>query len=100
MDKYWEEVMKSYLKCSNAGDLNVDLPNLFCSKLCLSPSNDHKNNFKDYGDFAEEHKEYDSSYSQGDDTQSNDVTSWSELQKRRPHRVFSSSWPYWDSSHQ
>ena len=72
----------------DAGDLNVDLPNLFCSKLCLSPSNYHKNNFKDYGDFAEEHKEYDSSYSQEDDTQSNDVTSWSELQKRRPIESF------------
>ena len=83
MDKYWEEDMKSFSNCSNAGELNIDLPNLFCSKLCLSSSNDHTNSLKDYGDFAEENKQDDSSHSQHDDTQPNDVTSWSELQKRR-----------------
>ena len=77
MDKYWEQDMKSYSNCSNAGEINVDLPNLFCSKLCLSPSNQHINNLKDYGNFAEENKQYDSSDSQHDDTQPNDVTSWS-----------------------
>ena len=69
--------MKSYSNCSNAGEINIDLPNLFCSMLCLSPSNDHINNLKGYGDFAEENKQYDSSHSQHDDTQLNDVTSWS-----------------------
>ena len=52
MDKYCEEDMKSFLNCSNTGKLNIDLPNLFSSKLCLSPSSDHINNLKDYGDFA------------------------------------------------
>ena len=61
MDKYWEEDMRSYSNCSNAGKINIDLPNLFCSELCLSPSNDQINNLKDYGDFAEENKQYDSS---------------------------------------
>ena len=77
--------MKSYSNCSNAGEINIDLPDLFCSKLCLSPSNDHISNLKDYGDFAEENKQYDSSHShsQHDHTQPNHVTSWSELQKRR-----------------
>ena len=37
--------------------------------MCLSPSNHHVNNLKDYGDFAEENKQYDSSHSQHDDTQ-------------------------------
>ena len=83
MDKYWEQDMKSNLNCSNAGEINIDLPNLFFSKLCLSPINDHINNLKDYADFAEENKQYDSSHSPHDDTQPNDVTSWSELQKRR-----------------
>ena len=46
-------------------------------------SNDNINNLKDYGDFAEENKQYDSSDSQHDDTQPNHVTSWSELHKRR-----------------
>ena len=83
MDKYCEEDMKSFSNCSNAGELNIDLPNLFISKLCLSPSNDHINNLKDYGDFAEQNKQYDRSHSQHDDTQPNDVTSWSELETRR-----------------
>ena len=83
MDKYCEEDMKSFSNCSNAGELNIDLPNLFSSKLCLSASNDHINNLKDYGDFAEENKQNDSSDYQDDDTQPNDVTSWSELEKRR-----------------
>ena len=69
--------MKSYSNCSNAGEINIDLPNLFWSKLCLSPSNDHINNLKDYGDTAEENKQYHSSDSQHDDTQHNHVTSWS-----------------------
>ena len=51
--------MKSYSNCSNAGEINIDLPNLFSSKLCLSPSNDHINNLQGYGDFAEENKQYD-----------------------------------------
>ena len=83
MEKYWEEDMKSYSNCFNAGELNIDLPNLFWSKLCLSSSKDSKNNLKDYGDFAEENKQYDSSHSQHDDTQPNDLTSWSEFEKRR-----------------
>ena len=79
MKKYWKEYMKSYSNCSNAGEINLDLPNLFCSKLCLSPSNDNINNLKSYGDFAKENKQYDSSHSQHDDTQPNDVTSWSQF---------------------
>ena len=75
--------MKSYSNCSNAGEISIDLPNLFSSKLCLSPNNHHINNLKDYGDFAEESKQYHSCDSQHDDTQLNDVTSWSELQKSR-----------------
>ena len=88
MDKYWEEDMKSYSNCSNAREINIDLSNLFCSKLCLFPSNDQINNLKYYEDFADENKQYDSSDSQDDDTQPNDVTSWSELEKRR--LIFSS----------
>ena len=80
--------MKSYSNCYNAGEINIDLSNLFCSKLCLSPSNDNIDNLKDYGDFAEENKQYDSSHSQHDDTQPNHVTSWSELQKRRHYEFF------------
>ena len=75
--------MKSYSNCSNAGEINIDLSNLFCLKLCLSPCNDHINNLKDYGDFAEDNKQDDSSHSQHDHTQPYDVTSWSELEKRR-----------------
>ena len=67
--------MKSYSNCFKAGEINIELSNLFCSKLCLSPSNHHINNLKDYGDFAEENKQYDSRDSQDDDTQPNDVTS-------------------------
>ena len=51
MDKYWEQDMKSYSNWSNAGEINIDLPYLFSSKLCLSPSNDHINNLKDYREF-------------------------------------------------
>ena len=80
--------MKSYSNCSSAGEINIDLPHLFCSKLCLSPSNDHINNFKDYGDFAEENKQYESSHSQHDDTQPNDVTSWSELEIEDSSHLF------------
>ena len=83
MDKYSEENMKSYSNCSNAGEINIDLHNLFRSKLCLSPSNDHMNNLKDYWDFAEENKQYFSYENQHDTTQLNDVTSWSELETRR-----------------
>ena len=100
MDKYWEEDMKSDSNCSNAGKINADLPNLFSSKLCLSPINDHINNLKDYGDFAGENKQYDSSDTQHDHTQPNDVTSWSQLEKKKTHWDFSSSWPHWDASHQ
>ena len=82
MEKYWKEDIKSYPNCSNAGEINRDLPNLFCLKLFLSPSNDHINNLKDYWDFAEENKQYYSSGSQDYDTQPNDVTSWSELEQR------------------
>ena len=80
--------MKSYSNCSNAGEINIDLPYLFCYKLCLAPSNYHINNLKDYEYFAEENKQYDSSDSQHDDTQLNDVTSWSELEKRRLIETF------------
>ena len=83
--------MKSYSNCSNAGEINVDLPNLFCSKLCQSPSNDYINNLKDHGDFAEENKQYHSSHSQHDHTQPNHVTSWSQMKKNKTHRVFLSS---------
>ena len=83
MDKYWEQDMKSYSNCSNAGEINKDLPNLFWSKLCLSPSNLHVNNLKDYGDFEEENKQYDRSGCQDCDAQSNDVISCSEFQKIR-----------------
>ena len=51
--------------------------------LYLSLSNDHINNLLDYGDFAEENKQYDSSDSLHEITQPNDATSWSELEKRR-----------------
>ena len=68
--------MKPYSNCSNAGEINIDLPNLFCSKLCLSLNNKHINNFKDHGDFSEENKHDDSSDSKDDDIQPNDVTSW------------------------
>ena len=82
--------MKSYSNCSNAGEINIDLPNLFCSKFCLSPSNDHINNLKGYGDFAEESKQYDSSHIQHDNTQPNVATSWTELEKKKTHLIFSS----------
>ena len=75
--------MKSYSNCSNAGETNIDMPNLFSSKLFISPSNDHINSLKHYGDFAEENKQYDRSDCQHNDTQPNDVTSWSEFGKRR-----------------
>ena len=77
MNKYLDEDIKSYSSCSSAGEINIDLPNLFSSKLCLSPSNDNISNLKDYGDFAEEIKQHDSSHSQHDITQPNHVTSWS-----------------------
>ena len=80
--------MKSYSNCSNAGEINIDLHNLFSSKLCLSPSNDNISNIKDYGDFAEENKQYDSSHRQHDDTQPNHVTSWSELEKEDSSHLF------------
>ena len=69
--------MKSCSNCSNAIEISIDLPNLFSSKLCLSPSNDHINSLKGYGDFAEENKQDDSSDSQHNHTLPNDVTSWS-----------------------
>ena len=69
--------MKSYSNCSNAGELNIDLPNLFCSKYCLSPSNHHINNLKDFGDFAEDNKHYDSS-----DSQHDEITHLNDLQFR------------------
>ena len=83
--------MKSYSNCYNAGEINIDLPNLFNSKLCLSLSNHHINNLKDYGNFAEENKQYDSSDSKEINTQPHDVTSWSELEKKKTHLIFSSS---------
>ena len=52
MEKYSVEDKTIILKCSNAGETNIDLPNLFCFKLCLSPSNDSINNLKDYGDYV------------------------------------------------
>ena len=67
--------------CSNAGEISIDLPHLFWYKLCLSPSNDHIINLKDYGDFAEENKQDDSCDCQHDGSQSNDVISWSKLEK-------------------
>ena len=66
--------MKSYSNCSNAGEINIDLPNLFSLKQCLFPSSDNINNLKDDRDFAEKNKQYDSSDSQDDDTQPNHVT--------------------------
>ena len=42
---------------------------LIYSKLCLAPSNDHINSLKDYGDFAGESEQNDSSDSQQDATQ-------------------------------
>ena len=75
--------MKSCSNCSNAGEINIDLSNLFWSKLCLSPSNHHISNLEDYGDFVEDNKQYDSSHSQHDDTQPEDVTSWSELEENK-----------------
>ena len=82
MGKCWEVDMKSYSKCSNAIEINIDLPNLLWNKLCLSSSNDHINNLQGYGNFAEESKQNDRSDSHHDDTQPN-VASWSELEKRR-----------------
>ena len=73
--------MKSYSKFSNAGEMSINLPNIFSSKLCLSPSNDHINSLKDYGDFVEENKQYDSSDCQHDHTLLNITTSRSELKK-------------------
>ena len=60
--------MKSYSNYSNAGEINIDIHILFSSKLSLSPSNDNINNLKDYGNFAEENKQYDSSDSEHDHT--------------------------------
>ena len=94
MDKYWEEDMKSYSNYSNIREINIDLPNLFCFKLCLSPSNNHINNLKGYGDFAEENKQYDRSDSQHDDTQPNHATMLESIGKKKTHLIFSSSWPY------
>ena len=82
--------MKPYSNFSNTGEINIDLSNLFISMLCLSSSNDHINNLKDYRDFAEENKQYDSSHSQHEITQPKDDTSWSELEKKT-HLIFSSS---------
>ena len=84
--------MKSYSNCSNPREININLTYLFSLKLSLSPSNHNINNLKDYGDFAEENKQYDSSHSQHDDTQPNKVTSYSELQQqKKTHLIFSSS---------
>ena len=88
MGKYCEKNMKSYSNCFNAGEINIDLLNLFSSKLCQTPSNDHTNNLKDYGDFAEESKQCDSSHSQNDGIQPNDVTIWSELEKEDSLSLF------------
>ena len=54
----------------------------------LSPSNDNINNLKNYRDFTEENKQFDSNNNQDDDTQHNDVTSWSELDKKKIHQSF------------
>ena len=51
--------------------------------MCLSPSNDHINNFKGYGDSAEENKQYDSSDSQHDHTQPNDLQVGLNWKKKR-----------------
>ena len=91
--------MKSNSNCSNAGEINIDLSNFFCFKLCLSLSNDHINNLKDYEDFAEENKQYDSSDSQHEITKPNFLTSLVNWEKKI-NQVFSSSWPYWDTAHQ
>ena len=69
--------MKSYSNSLKAGEINIDLPKLFNFELCLSPSNHHIKNLKNYGNFTEENKQYDSSHSQHDDTQPNHYTSWS-----------------------
>ena len=69
MDKYWEDNMKSYSNCSNEGEINIDQPNLFGSKLCQSPSFDHINSLKDYWHFVGENNQYDSRVSQDDNTQ-------------------------------
>ena len=85
MDKYLEEDMKSYSNCSNVGEINIDLSNLFCYKLCLSPSYDNINNLKDY-EALQKNKQYDNIHSQHDDTQPNDVTvvrkKWSLCKKK------------------
>ena len=49
MEKYWDEDIKSYPNCFNAGEINIDLSKLFSNKLCLSLSSDHINSLKDYG---------------------------------------------------
>ena len=56
---------------------HIHLSNLFSSKFFISPSNDHINNLKDKGEFAEENKHYHSSESQ-DDTTDKYATGWSE----------------------
>ena len=57
MDKYCEGDMKSYSNSSDKSEINY-LLNLFSSKLCLSPSDDHMSNLKDYWDVTEENKQY------------------------------------------
>ena len=85
MDKYKE--MKSCSNCFNAGEIKVDLPNLFCYKLCLSLSNDHINNLKDYINIAEENKQDIRSDSKHDTTHK-DVTGMSQLQKEDSSHLF------------
>ena len=68
-------------------------------QVVSSPSNDHINNFKDYGDFAWEKKQDDSSGSQHDHTQPSDLQVGVNS-KNKTHLIFSSSWPYWDTNHQ
>ena len=66
MDKYWEQLYEIILKLLQCRRDKHRSANLFSSKLCLAPSNNHLNNLKDYRDFAEENKQYDSSESQHD----------------------------------
>ena len=53
----------------------IDLPNLCCSKVVsITQQSSHKS-LKDYGDFAEENKQYDINGSEHDTTQLKDVKS-------------------------
>ena len=99
--KYRDEDIKSYSNCFNAWEIIIYLPNLFKSKLFLSPRNNHLNNLKDYEDFEKRTKSMLLVIAK--------MISFNLkiLQVRvncnnnkKTHRAISSSWPYWDTSHQ